>query len=89
MLKVTVELVSAVDSSRSRVLGVAVIENDGIESIETNGDTGSYRARFSKWAPKERETWKRGTVSGFNRKTRGAWDLLYLALQSAVGSRNR
>lgn len=84
MIRVTVELVSAIDPSRSRLLGVAEIANDG------TGDagTGAYDARFSKWAPKQAETWKRGHVEGFDRQARGAWDLLFLALRSAVGRRN-
>ena len=32
MIRVTVELVSAIDASRSRVLGVAEIANDGTTS---------------------------------------------------------
>lgn len=88
MIRVTVELVSAVDPSRSRVLGVATISNDVVESVATHGALGSYRATFSKWAPKTDETWKKGRVEGFDRRARGAWDLLYLALRSAVGKRN-
>lgn len=78
------ELVSAIDPSRSRLLGVAEIANDG------TGDqaTGAYVAKFSKWAPMQGQTWKRGRVEGFQRQARGAWDLLFLALRSAVGSRN-
>lgn len=88
MIRVTVELVSAVDAARSRVLGIATISNDVVESVATHGALGSYRATFSKWAPKTSETWKKGRVEGFNRRTRGAWDLLFLALRDAVGSRN-
>lgn len=85
MIRVTVELVSAIDPSRSRLLGIAEIANDG-----TGTDlSGDYFASFSKWAPKHTETWKRGRVVGFDRKGRGAWDLLYLALRSAVGRRNQ
>ena len=31
--------------------------------------------------------WRRGTVKGFDRKRRGAWDLLLLALEATVGGR--
>lgn len=84
MIRVTVELVSAIDPSRSRLLGVALVANDGTGTNER----GNYSASFSKWAPKERETWKRGRVVGFDRIGRGAWDLLFLALRDAVGNRN-
>lgn len=102
MIRVTVELVSAIDPSRSRLLGVAEIGNDGETTRESEGLFGAYnvrldedekpladyQCRLSKWAPKERDTWKRGRVARFDRKRRGAWDLLYLALREIVGRRN-
>lgn len=88
MIRITVELVSAINPSRSRVLGVAEIANDVKTSAATGGDRGSYDVRLSKWAPKTGETWKRGRVQNFDRVKRGAWDLLYLALKATVGSRN-
>lgn len=88
MIKVTVELISAIAPSRDRVLGIAHITNDGIMTNETHGRLGSYVAGFSKAAPKQNQIWKHVAVSGFKRKTRGAWDLLYLALKEAVGDRN-
>lgn len=84
MIRVTVELVSAIHPSRSRLLGVAIIANDGTGTV----NKCDYDATFSKWAPKHTEAWKRGKVAGFARMSRGAWDLLYLALRDAVGSRN-
>lgn len=84
MIRVTVELVSAIDPSRDRLLGVATIANVG-----GGASSADYEATFSKWAPKHEQTWKKGSVSRFPRLTRGAWDLLYLALRSAVGDRNR
>lgn len=100
MIRVTVELVSAVDTSRDRLLGVAHIANTG------RGEAGrwSYDVALSKWAPKQKETWKTGRVAivdeqlqrdqvtgevvAFDNVKRGAWDLLYLALRAVVGSRN-
>lgn len=89
MIRVTVELVSAIHPSRSRVLGVAEISNDVQTSLLTEGDRGAYDVRLSKWAPKTGETWKRGRVEGFDRVKRGPWDLLFLALRGCVGDRNR
>ena len=88
MIRVTVELVSAIDPSRSRVLGVAEIANDGAHSVATDGQRGAYTVRLSKWAPKLKETWKTARVSDFDRVKRGPWDLLYLALRACVGKRN-
>jgi hypothetical protein len=88
MIRVTVELVSAIAPTRSRVLGVAEIANDGEHSRETAGERGAYTVRLSKWAPKLTETWKTGRVADFDRKQRGPWDLLFLALRATVGSRN-
>jgi hypothetical protein len=88
MIRITVELVSAINPSRSRVLGVAKISNDSQLSFETGGKRGAYDVTLSKWAPKLGETWKRGRVENFDRVRRGPWDLLYLALRSAIGDRN-
>ena len=76
MIRVTVELVSAIHPSRSKVLGIAEISNDG----HGTATIASYRARLSKWAPRLRETWAHGIVHDFDRKRRGPWDLIYQAL---------
>lgn len=94
MIKITVELVSAIHPSRSRLLGVALITNTGLAS-----QTGyQYKVKLSKWAPKDAETWKGGVfekenseegyIENFDRVKRGPWDLLYLALKAVVGGRN-
>lgn len=88
MIRITIELISAVDANRNTVLGIATIANDGKRSVETHGERGDYVVTLSKWAPKTDETWLRGRVLNFPRKRRGVWDLLYLALRSAVGRRN-
>ena len=101
MIRVTVELHSAI-TGRTTLLGVAEIANDGNTSRQTqmrfgsydvklDDDEGSledYEVKLSKRQPKQRETWKRGRVDGFNRRQKGAWDLLYLALRNLVGDRN-
>lgn len=99
MIRITVELVSAVNPSRDRLLGVAYISNDG----ESLFDKPSYTVKLSKWAPKEKETWKTGKlgilqdemsdvltgkVLSFDSVKRGPWDLLFLALKSVIGYRN-
>lgn len=98
MIRVTVELVSAIDPSRDRVLGVAHIANTGAPGENV------YEVKLSKWAPKTSQTWKKGRLAladeelgadvlaervvGFDRIKRGAWDLLFLALLNTVGKRN-
>lgn len=101
MIRVTLELVSAQDPSRDRVLGVAHIANTG------RGTAGkyTYEVSLSKTLPGRTGEWKRGraaivddqliadqlhgTIEGFDNVKRGAWDLLYLALRSVIGDRNR
>lgn len=89
MIKVTVELVSAIHPSRSRILGVAEISNDGQQTLFTDGDEGNYNYRLSKFAPRLNQDWRRGRISGFDRVKRGPWDLLYQILRDAVADRNR
>lgn len=100
MIRVTVELVSAIDPSRDRLLGVAHIANTGT----LTGAGCNYKVALSKWAPRTRETWKQGrfslqddqleqdqmtgTVVGFDNVKRGAWDLLFVALRSLLADRN-
>ena len=85
MIRVTVEMLPGGQESHKRLLGVATIANDGTGL----GPHGNYDATFSKWAPKQDEIWKRGRVENFPRQSRGPWDLLLRALQSAVGARNK
>ena len=83
MIKVTVELISAIDPSRNRHLGTAFISNDG----KGTPSVADYNVSLSKRGlPKS--VWKSGRVRGFKRLKLGAWDLLYLALRNTVGDRN-
>lgn len=82
MIKVTVELISAIHPSRNRVLGVATITNDG-----TGTETiGNYDVSLSKAGGVQE--WRGGRVEGFKRLRLGGWDLLYRALRNIVGSRS-
>jgi len=82
MIRITVELVSAVDKSRSRVLGVGFIWNDG----KGSPTRASYGWQLMK-AGTDR-IWKSGTLADFPRTSLGGWDLLFRALKAAVGDRN-
>lgn len=98
MIRITVHLVSAIDPSRDRLLGIAEIANEGPVGQEPR--FCRYSVRLSKWAPSETQTWKRGPlvladgealegmVERFDRQQRGPWDLLYLALKAVIGKRN-
>lgn len=100
MIKVTVELVSARGREYDRLLGIALISNEGV--VESSPRFCRYKVWLSKWAPRERQAWKQGIVplekeltdgfegevERFDRNARGAWDLLYLGLKALVGGRN-
>jgi len=84
MIRVTVELVSAISPDRNEILGVAEIANVG-------GDLsrGHYSVRLSKRGRHVAQTWRVGQVRDFPRLRQGAWDLLYLALHACVGDRQK
>jgi hypothetical protein len=84
MIRVTVELVPFGFEENKRHLGTAEIWNDATGTL----DVGNYKYRLSKWGRPD-VNWKEGKVKGFPRKSRGAWDLLYLVLRDAVASRNK
>lgn len=88
MIRIRVELVPGGIDQCAEELGTAEIANDLRESMETEGMMGSYKVKLFKWG-KGRRLWKSGSVSGFNRKSRGPWDLLFLALLDTVGERNK
>ena len=82
MIRVTIELISA-RTGKTRHLGTALIANDGTGTKEVC----DYNFSLSKWG-KPGQAWKKGRVTGFQRLKHGAYDLLYLALRAAVGSRH-
>jgi len=81
MIVVRVELWPQGDQERASIMGVAMIENVGGDR-----DFGEYRVHLSKFGGEG--IWKRGKVSGFQRRRLGPWDLLFLALRNIVGARN-
>lgn len=88
MIRVTVELISAISPSRNRVLGIATISNDGHKFTETNGVRSDYDVEINQAGQHFDQIWKRTRVLDFPRKRLGAWDLLYRALKDIVGKRN-
>lgn len=83
MIRVTVELISAISPDRNEILGVAEIANVGGSRTR-----GHYSVRLSKRGKAVAQTWRTGEVRGFPRLRLGGWDLLFLALRACVGSRN-
>lgn len=79
MIRVTVELISAVSPSRNQTLGTAEIAN-----IAGNATRAHYRYKiYGKGGKKMHE----GTLRNIPRKKALGWDLLMLALVKERGKR--
>lgn len=87
MLVVRIELWPRGSEEHKRELGIAYIAND----VSGTPDTGNYNVRFMKSPEyaKHPGVWKSARVESFPRRRLGPWDLLYRALHSSVGYRNR
>lgn len=88
MIHVRMELWPGGDRSRAQDLGSAEIAN-----ISDLADISSYSVRLLKgarYSPRNAgQVYKTGKVQAFPRTSRswGPWELLYLALESAIGTR--
>lgn len=84
MIRVTVELISAVHHSRSTVLGMMVIANDGETSLD-NPNLGTYIVKT--YRGRSRETLEQGRiqkqakVERWRRKEFHIWNLVRRALE--------
>ena len=83
MIRVTIEMIPH-GVGASRHLGVIEIANDATGTPEF----GNYKVRLA-GLKSPMSTWKRDVIKGFNRKTRGPYDLLLQALVATVGERNK
>ena len=81
MIKITVELYPLGRESGKKTLGTAVIFNDATGTLTR----GNYKAVFN---GKRKKKLRSGEVKNFPRLQKDVWDLLYLALEDAVGERN-
>jgi len=88
MIKVTVELDSAISSSRDKVLGIMTISNDGMLSVETAGRRASYDVHISKGGQAIKQTLFECKIENFPRKRDNVWDLIYLALERRQTAKN-
>jgi hypothetical protein len=82
MIRVTVELISAISPDRNEILGIAEIANTGGSRTR-----GNYSVRLSKRGKQTAQTWRVGEVREFPRLRLGGWDLLYQAHKACVGDR--
>ncbi len=79
------------DESKAVEIGHATLANQTITSLRTGGYLGDYTVKLHGGVHGRPElskrVWKKGTITGFHRVERGAWDLLYLALRNLIGDR--
>lgn len=75
MIRVIVELVSAVDRSRSKVLGTMEICNDGTGGREL----GNYRGKLD--AEYTGKDGRHGHIANFNRQRQSVWSLVGVFLK--------
>lgn len=87
MIVVRVELWPGGDPSRAEDLGTAHIANES-----SLADISNYSVRLlkgSRYSRKPGDVWRTGEVRGYPRTSTlvGPWELLYMALKSALGNR--
>lgn len=80
MIRVTIELVPRGDESRTRVLAVGTIVNDGSGTLQR----GNYRFRLSQ-SGRVGAVSREGEVRNFPRRAKNVWHLLALVLNTAFG----
>ena len=89
MIVIRIEMWPQGDKTRAVEFGRAYITNQATTTQVSGGSLGDYAVVLHGGVyGKSLQVWKRGVVTGFNRRTRGAWDLLLLALQNTIGNRN-
>lgn len=91
MLKVTIELISAVDGSRKEWQGV--IYNDGTGTPESGNYIAAFGPKGGKLSAKQitdtraQRGWRYATLQGFPRKRLGPWSLLRQLLEKTEDTR--
>ena len=80
MIRVTVELLPGGSEGQKRLLGTATIAND---LTADHPVLGSYDVKLLTGEPSIARLWSHGRVENFQRD-RSFWELLYLALYSAL-----
>lgn len=87
MIRITVELLSAVSRERSKVLCVATITNDGTGTASRGNYTValSEAERIGKPARGYRPAWLTARLEGWPRNELSPWYLVFTALAMALG----
>jgi len=91
MLVIKIELWPGGHESKARVIGKAVIVNQAVATLLSDGAVGDYRCelRGGTATGNPDYLWKTARLKNFDRRRGGVWDMLYLLLHKAVGARNR
>lgn len=92
MIVIKVEMWPGGNESRAKEFARMKIANKVKTTVSSGGELGDYDVELLGGVYGRDDllskVWKRGAVAGVNRRTRGAWDLILLALQATVGKRN-
>lgn len=84
MIVVKVEIWPRGNEGKAFELSRAYIANDAKTSAKTDGEYGSYDAKFMQsFQFNPNKIWKKGRAENIHRKRRGVWDILFVALRSA------
>ena len=81
LIKVTIELDSAISKSRDKILGIMEISSDGMLTVETAGRRADYDVKIRKGGKSGNPIFFECKIENFARKSRNVWDLIYLALE--------
>ena len=79
MIRITIELCPRGDTKNTKLLGTAIISNDGTGTDQI----GNYNITLNKGG----KFLKKGRLEGFPRKKFGVWDLLFDCLMSTFWKR--
>ena len=83
MIVITIELWPGGKEELKKPLGTMKIINDGTGTQSR----GNYKVLLSTWNSPNRK-WREGKITGFPRKSKGPYDLIYRGLRKIVKGRN-
>lgn len=84
MIRIQVDLFSAVSPDRSRPLGTAVIFNRREKTLATGGVKGDYTIRIFGRGRNRNKIWREANVEDFPRKSKTVWYLIQRLLNEAL-----
>ncbi len=93
MIVVKVEMWPGGDELRAKEFARMIVSNQMKTTLESKGELGDYAVELRGGVYGRPDlygkVWKKVKITGFNRKAKGLWDLLFVGLLAAVGDRNR